>query len=102
VVLTGLMASGARKSRSPAPRMTGWIMRRYSSIRFPVAIVVSPQPADAGESENTAFEPEAGGNEGSPMWCAVGRKLWCAGGYQPVCTTLAATMMPSFTVSVPV
>ena len=76
--------------------------RVTASARSPVAIVVSPQPADVSESENTTFEPEAGGNEGSPMWCAVGRKLLCAGGCQPVCTTLAATMMPPFTVSVPV
>ena len=33
VVLTGSMVSGARKSRSPAPRTTGWMIRRYSSIR---------------------------------------------------------------------
>jgi hypothetical protein len=33
VVLVGAMVSGARKSRSPAPRKTGWTTRRYSSIR---------------------------------------------------------------------
>jgi hypothetical protein len=37
MVLTGSMVSGARKSRSPAPRMTGWVTRRYSSIK-PVSI----------------------------------------------------------------
>src|SRR3954464_15995499 len=33
MVLVGSMVSGAVKSRSPAPRTTGWTTRRYSSIK---------------------------------------------------------------------
>ena len=33
VVLIGSMVSGAMKIRSPAPRTTGWMTRRYSSIK---------------------------------------------------------------------
>jgi hypothetical protein len=33
MVLIGSMVSGAMKIRSPAPRTTGWMTRRYSSIK---------------------------------------------------------------------
>src|SRR5690349_9420644 len=33
MAVIGLMVNGVLKSRSPAPRTTGWTTRRYSSIR---------------------------------------------------------------------
>jgi hypothetical protein len=39
VVLIGSIVSGAVKSRSPAPKTTGWTTRRYSSIK-PIVVGV--------------------------------------------------------------